>query len=123
MKELENQILKIKDLEKFYDNGTKAVNGINLKLYQDQIFILLGHNGAGKTSTIGVLSGLLEPTNGGAKVFGKNLCGDNYDARQFMGVCPQYDVLFDLLTPEEHLDFFYELKGAPVDLEKKNEEI
>ena len=40
-----------------------------------------------------------------------------------MGVCPQYDVLFDLLTPEEHLDFFYELKGAPVDIEKKNEEI
>jgi len=76
----------------------------------------LGHNGAGKTSTIGVLTGLFEPTNGGAKVFGKNLCGDNYDARQIMGVCPQYDVLFDLLTPEEHLDFFYELKGAPVDI-------
>jgi len=33
MKELENQILKVQDLEKFYDNGTKAVNGINLKLY------------------------------------------------------------------------------------------
>jgi len=88
MKELENQILKVQDLEKFYDNGTKAVNGINLKLYQDQIFILLGHNGAGKTSTIGVLSGLLEPTNGGAKVFGKSLVGDNFDARKFMGMCP-----------------------------------
>jgi ABC-type multidrug transport system ATPase subunit len=36
-----------------------------------------------------------------------------------MGVCPQYDVLFELLTPEEHLDFFYELKGAPIDILKK----
>jgi hypothetical protein len=33
-----------------------------------------------------------------------------------MGVCPQYDVLFDLLTPEEHLDFFYKIEGAPVEI-------
>ena len=70
-----------------------------------------------------MLSGLLEPTTGSATVFGKNLCGDNYSARRLMGVCPQYDVLFDLLTPEEHLDFFYELKGATLDTQKKNEEI
>jgi ABC-type multidrug transport system ATPase subunit len=89
MKEQENQILKVQDLEKFYHNGTKAVNGVNLKLYQDQIFILLGHNGAGKTTTISMLSGLFEPTKGSATVFGKNLCGgDNYSARRTMGVCP-----------------------------------
>ena len=34
------------------------------------------------------------------------------EARKVMGVCPQHDVLFDLLTPEEHLDIFYEFKGA-----------
>lgn len=32
--------------------------------------------------------------------------------RQIMGVCPQHDVLFDLLTPEEHLDIFYDMKGG-----------
>ncbi len=80
----------------------------------------MGHNGAGKTTTISMLSGLFEPTKGSATVFGKNLCGgDNYSARRMMGVCPQYDVLFELLTPEEHLDFFYELKGAPIDILKK----
>lgn len=70
-----------------------------------------------------MISGLIQPTLGKASVFGKNLFGDNYDARRLMGVCPQYDVLFDLLTPEEHLDFFYEMKGAPMDMQNKNYEI
>ena len=43
------------------------------------------------------------------------------DIREFMGVCPQHDVLFDLLTPEEHLSMFYEFKGA--DKSNKKEEI
>ena len=45
------------------------------------------------------------------------------DVRQFMGVCPQYDVLFELLTVEEHLSFFYDLKGANPDPEVKQKEI
>lgn len=41
------------------------------------------------------------------------------EARKVMGVCPQHDVLFDLLTPEEHLDIFYEFKGADKTNKKK----
>lgn len=58
-KEIENQVLKITGLHKEYENGFKAVNGINVKMYADQIFCLLGHNGAGKTTTISMLTGLL----------------------------------------------------------------
>ena len=43
------------------------------------------------------------------------------DVRQYMGVCPQHDVLFDLLTPEEHLDIFYDFKGG--DPARKREEL
>jgi ATP-binding cassette subfamily A (ABC1) protein 3 len=43
------------------------------------------------------------------------------DVRKFMGVCPQHDVLFDLLTPEEHLDVFCDFKG--VSKEEKKAEI
>jgi len=57
-----NNFMRIKDLQKTYDTGFKAVRGINLKLYMDQIFVLLGHNGAGKTSTIQLLTGLYTPT-------------------------------------------------------------
>ena len=52
-----------------YDNGFKAVNGINLKMYNGQIFALLGHNGAGKSTTISMLTGLLKPSTGNASVY------------------------------------------------------
>ena len=61
--------MKISDLRKVYDNGFKAVNGINLKMYNGQIFALLGHNGAGKSTTISMLTGLLKPSTGNASVF------------------------------------------------------
>ena len=74
--------------------------------------MLLGHNGAGKTSTISLLTGLYEPTKGTAEVFGINMFEDFNEIRQIMGVCPQHDVLFEMLTPQEHLDIFYDFKGA-----------
>ena len=63
-KENTNEILQVSDLKKVYDNGFKAVNGMNLKIYADQIFVLLGHNGAGKTTTISMLTGLLTASEG-----------------------------------------------------------
>jgi len=68
--------LEIKDLFKVYENGFKAVNGINLKMYSDQIFVLLGHNGAGKTTTISMLTGLFTASEGGANVFGVDMFSD-----------------------------------------------
>jgi ABC-type multidrug transport system ATPase subunit len=91
---------------------------MNLKLYQGQIFALLGQNGAGKTTTISMLTGLLVPSAGQVTLNHLDLLSD-LQARRMMGVCPQHDVLFDLLTPREHLDLFYELKGATS--EKSNE--
>ena len=71
--ELENQFLKIQDLTKTYPNGFQAVNGINLKMYNGQIFALLGHNGAGKSTTISMLTGLLSRTTGNARIFESDL--------------------------------------------------
>lgn len=121
-KEAENSLLKVSNLKKVFDNGFKAVDGINVKMYSDQIFCLLGHNGAGKTTTVSMLSGLIENSEGNVALFGKEILGSNSkmeEARKFMGVCPQHDVLFDLLTPEEHLDIFYEFKGADKTHKKK----
>jgi ATP-binding cassette subfamily A (ABC1) protein 3 len=73
LKEQNGELLKISDLKKIYENGFKAVNGVNLKMYADQIFVLLGHNGAGKTSTISMLSGLFSQTEGSAELFGVNM--------------------------------------------------
>ena len=90
LSQLENtkRFMKLVGLEKEYGNGTKAVNGINLKLYADQIFVLLGHNGAGKTSTISLLTGLYDPTKGSAEVFGIDMFKDFKNVRKFLGICP-----------------------------------
>lgn len=83
-----NKFLKIGDLEKVYSNGFKAVDGVNLKMYADQIFVLLGHNGAGKTTTISMLTGLFEQTKGSGELFGIDIFNDMDAVRQVMGVCP-----------------------------------
>ncbi|CDW85063.1 abc transporter family protein [Stylonychia lemnae] len=119
--ETQQKILKIQNLQKTYKNGFSAVKGLNIKMYNGQIFALLGHNGAGKSTTISMLTGLISSTLGNCEVFGYDMFDDIDYVRQFLGVCPQHDILFDLLTPEEHLDIFSDFKG--VSSQTKKEEI
>jgi len=62
--EKEGNFLKIQNLQKTYDGGFQAVKGVNLKMYEGQIFALLGHNGAGKSTIISMLTGLITKSEG-----------------------------------------------------------
>lgn len=66
-----------------------------------------------------MLTGLLPATAGKASVFNKDVFRDMQEVRRKMGVCPQHDVLFEALTPLEHLDLFFELKGGNAQLKEK----
>ena len=110
--ELEGCMLQVRELTKTYANGFTAVKGLNVKMYTGQIFALLGHNGAGKTTLISMLTGLLSPTSGEAEVFGYDIFEDINRVRDCLGVCPQHNILFDLLTPREHLEIFSDFKGT-----------
>lgn len=112
--EKSNECLRVRGLVKAFGEK-KAVNNTSLTMYNGQIFALLGHNGAGKTTTISMLTGLLEPTAGSADVFGIDIFSEMDEMRKILGVCPQHDVLFDFLTPEDHLRLFASFKGTPVD--------
>ena len=90
-------------------------------MYENQIFALLGHNGAGKSTTISMLTGLIEKSSGTASCYDVDVFDEMDELREFMGVCPQHDVLFDNLTCREHLDIFYDFKGG--DPKRKKEEI
>jgi len=57
--EKKRRFLKIEDLRKEYANGYRAVDGVNIRMYEGQIFALLGHNGAGKSSTLKMLTGMV----------------------------------------------------------------
>lgn len=114
------EAIRIVDLYKSYHRKckrleTKAVNGINLTIYEGQITAILGHNGAGKTTLFNILTGLTAPTAGTALIFGYDVrdSNDMRAIRSMTGVCPQHDILFDLLTPREHLEFFAAVRGIP----------
>jgi len=90
-----------------------AVDNLNLTMYSGQITALLGHNGAGKSTTIGILSGLAAPSSGTALINGRDVSKDMGAIRHSLGVCPQHDVLFADLSVEEHLTLFAAFKGVP----------
>jgi ATP-binding cassette, subfamily A (ABC1), member 3 len=71
------------------------VEGLNFAVYQNQVFCLLGHNGAGKTTAINMLTGMLQPSSGDAKILGRSLVSDINAVRQDIGLCQQFDILFD----------------------------
>ncbi|KAG8455080.1 hypothetical protein GDO86_001341 [Hymenochirus boettgeri] len=104
--------VSIEKLVKIYRNGKKvAVDELSLNFYEGQITSFLGHNGAGKTTTMSILTGLFPPTMGTAYIMGKDIRTELNSIRQNLGVCPQHNVLFSMLTVEEHIWFYARLKG------------
>lgn len=113
------EAIKIVDMHKVFHScrkaDVKAVNGINLSIYEGQITAILGHNGAGKSTLFNILTGLTSPTSGTAYIFGYDIrdSNDMTMIRRMTGVCPQHDILFENLTPKEHLYFFAAVRGIP----------
>ncbi|XP_063082713.1 phospholipid-transporting ATPase ABCA3-like [Cavia porcellus] len=108
--------IQIKHLHKVFkkNNTTKvAVKDLSLNLYEGQITVLLGHNGAGKSTTLSILSGLYPATSGKAYVSGYDVSQDMDQIRKSFGMCPQQNLLFDYLTVSEHLYFYCIIKGVP----------
>jgi len=81
---------------------------------------LLGENGAGKTTTISMLTGLFPPSSGSALVGGYNIVNEIDKVHIVMGLCPQFDVLWDDLTCMEHILFYARLKGIQPDEEEEH---
>lgn len=102
--------IQVRGLRKVYHKKV-AVNNLTLNMYEDQITVLLGHNGAGKSTTMSMLTGLYQPTSGTAFIKGKDIRTDINSVRNSLGVCPQHNVLFNELTVKEHIIFFSKLKG------------
>uniref|UniRef100_A0A8W4FE51 ATP binding cassette subfamily A member 15 n=1 Tax=Sus scrofa TaxID=9823 RepID=A0A8W4FE51_PIG len=90
-----------------------AVKDLSLNLFEGQITVLVGHNGAGKSTTLSILSGLYLLTSGEAYVNGYDVSKQMGQIRKSLGLCPQQDLLFNYLTVSEHLYFYSVIKGIP----------
>uniref|UniRef100_A0A4W3JZ35 ABC transporter domain-containing protein n=1 Tax=Callorhinchus milii TaxID=7868 RepID=A0A4W3JZ35_CALMI len=127
-KNLEDENLKIgvalRSLTKEYKHGKKvAVKDLNLNFLKGEITTLLGPNGAGKTTTMSLLTGMHQPTSGTVYVNGKNMSQDLLAIRKEMGVCLQYDVLFESLTVHQHLKLYGSIKAPQWTKEQLLQEI
>nr|XP_031839600.1 uncharacterized protein LOC116430078 isoform X2 [Nomia melanderi] len=99
--------VSFKEVRKVYnsDQGeVVAVDNFTLKLCEGEVTSLLGRNGAGKTTIIKMLTGMLDPTTGEICLNGEE------DCKPDIGVCPQDNVLIGTLTPREHMIFYAKLK-------------
>ncbi|CAD8050496.1 unnamed protein product [Paramecium sonneborni] len=100
----------IKNLLKRFGD-LNAVDNISLHLYESQIFCLLGHNGAGKTTAINLLTGMIQKTSGQVSMYEMNLDTQLGQIRKSLGLCTQKDCLYNDLTVKEHLEFISGIKG------------
>jgi len=96
--------IETKNLTKEF-NGLKVVDNISFKVKKGEIFGLLGPNGAGKTTIIKILTTLLSPTQGEAKVWGYNISDQRNEIRNSIGIVFQEPALDNRLTGFENLDF------------------
>ena len=92
-----------------------AVRNSCFTVEEGKLLALLGQNGAGKSTTISMLSGLTPATTGDALIYNLSVKSSMLSIRKLMGICPQHDILFDDLTAREHIQLYAGLKGVPKD--------
>ena len=113
--------IETKNLTKKFKDKT-AVNGVDLSIKQGELFALLGTNGAGKTTIIKILSGLILPTSGNIKIENMDMKKDAFKIKEILNVSPQETAIAPNLTIKENLEFMagvYQIK----DKERKINEL
>ena len=88
-----------------------AVNGLDLAVKEGELFSLLGVNGAGKSTTIKMLSALIRPDGGTAEIFGKDVVKNTAEVKAAMNVSPQESAVAANLTVWENLTFIAQIYG------------
>jgi len=89
--------------------GLVAVNDLSLKIERGEFFAMLGPNAAGKTTTIKLLTGLIKPTSGSARICGFDVQSQPLEARQRLAYVPDFPFLYDKLTAWEFFRFTGEM--------------
>jgi len=104
-------IIEINELKKIY-NKTIAVDNLNFKIQKGQIIGLLGPNGCGKSTTIGMMLGLIKPTSGSVIIKNKNIENNRTNLLEKMNFISPYVELPKKLTVEENLKVYALLYGV-----------
>jgi len=101
-------MIEAKHLTRKFGDFT-AVNDLSLEIGQGEFFAFLGPNAAGKTTTIKMLTGLLQPTEGRVRICGYDMGTEGEKAKRLLSYVPDFPFLYDKLTPHEFMRFVGEL--------------
>lgn len=94
--------LKISNLSKTYPNGLAALKNIDLHVEKGDFFALLGANGAGKSTTLGIICSLVNKTSGSVQVFDHDLDRTRFHVKNYIGLVPQ-EFNFNIFEPVEEI--------------------
>jgi ABC-2 type transport system ATP-binding protein len=114
----EQHCISVHELRKYYNNDTRAVDGISFNVEYGKVFGFLGPNGAGKTTTIKVLTTLIRPSSGKVHIFGKDIVKHSSDLRKRIGVVLQQPSFEANLTVERALNLYGFLWGLGTERRK-----
>jgi len=123
-KTLDISVIEVENLSKSYGK-IQAIKEVSFKVKKGEVFGLIGPDGAGKTSIIQILTGVLTPTSGKAFINGIDVTKEPERIKSIIGYMPQGLGLnlYDNLTVEENINFFRDLRQIPEKIFKKNKEI
>jgi len=105
-------MIKLTNVTKQYDNTT-VVEPLNLQIEAGEIVGIIGHNGAGKSTTMKMIAGLVEPTTGHVRVMGKDIHREGVKVKGQIGYLSEESPLYETMTAREYLLFFSELYSMP----------
>jgi len=103
-------MLELDALEKSF-NGKSAVTGMNFTLSKGEVLGFLGQNGAGKSTTMRMIAGVLEPDTGDARIMGHSITQDRREAQRHIGYLPEGAPLYRDMTPTAFLRFMADAHG------------
>lgn len=98
-------MIKVKDLVKIYPEGVKALDGISFEVSEGEVCGYIGANGAGKSTTIKILIGMLKADSGFVEINNINVLENSQSIKKIIGYVPESGALFQSLTPFDFLEF------------------